>query len=92
MTERLGAALERAAERVATMRKMYDAKYSARIEQIAHLAGWAEAIRALTSIPCVCAEYPGPVDDQGHRFDCPAQDAAKAIASFIKAMLGGGDD
>ena len=59
MTERLGAALERAAERVATMRKMYDAKYSARIEQIAHLL--ARALRAHGDV----------VEDKGwHRREC----------------------
>ena len=76
---RVTEALERAAERVATMRKMYDAKYSARIEQIDALEGWAEAVEALENMNHI----------KRNDMKCAG---CEAIAKFITAMLGGGHD
>ena len=86
---RVGAALERAAERVATMRTMYDAKYSARIEQIAHLEGWADAVRALVKEHLGVSRTGAARCKHCKRGWCPARDA---IAKFCDTMLGGSDE
>lgn len=84
---RLDRALARAAERIATMRKMYDAEYSARIEQIAHLEGWAEAVEILSGLDVAFHVQ--------HGEDCGcdrirARD--KALRQFCDTMLGGSDE
>ncbi len=84
--ERLEAALTRAAERIATMRKMYDAKYSSRIEQIEWLAGWAEAVEALErGLGPYWQEHEL---ERPHLGDCDTCPKLEVIAKFCNAMLG----
>ena len=81
--ERLDAALRRAAEPV--MRTSLKAAYDLR-------AGWAEAIRHLTTI-----EDAEDFDDDDyipHLGDCYVGkcEICKAVTKFIRAMLGGDDE
>ena len=81
MTERLPEALERAAELEAEwpMPEYREA-----------VAGWAEAVRHLTTVE----DGDGDDDYIPHLGDCYVGkcDICKAIASFIRAMLGGDHD
>ena len=92
---RLDQALARAAEMVAVCEPMYIAGFPHGNEAVTQvmpdaLAGWAEAIRHLTTVEDAVDE-----DDYiPHLGSCYVGkcDICKAIASFIKDMLGGSHD